>query len=137
MLFVAHIFWFAILQEVHAPIISLWGVKLLVISVFVAFSVASIVSSAWPLTSLSCCHMFLLFISVFLLVWVAHAFTSHRHCAPGLNLVWSRRLSFLGIHICRFKLSKLICCIKSSISSICFVFRVILIQQFQSFAGIF
>ena len=31
-------------QEVHAPILSLWGVKLIVVSAFVAFALASIVS---------------------------------------------------------------------------------------------
>lgn len=32
------------MQEVHAPILGLWGVKMVVVSVFLAFTVASIVS---------------------------------------------------------------------------------------------
>jgi hypothetical protein len=31
-------------QEVHAPILSIWGVKIVVIAIFVAFALVSIVS---------------------------------------------------------------------------------------------
>lgn len=71
----AHVFfWLASLQEVHGPVLSLWGVKLVVVSVFVAFSLASIVSSAPPsnFNSLSCNQWFLLSLCSY--TWVTHAF---------------------------------------------------------------
>lgn len=79
-------------QEIHAPILSIWGVKIVVISIFVAFTLASIVSYAE-------------FVSIFFSVEVSFSpscpffsltsdFFEHRHYAPGLNLVWNRRLFF-------------------------------------------
>lgn len=98
-------------QEIHAPILSLWGVKIVVISVFLGWALASIVScydlpppppkSSDIIVNISACASYasqikvLSFFSFFL-------FKSHRHYALGLNLVWNKRLFFPETPIFRF-----------------------------------
>lgn len=68
--------------------------KIAVISVFVAFALASIVSC---FTFVSIFH-----ISVrSTVLFVSLIFLKHRHYPPGLNLVWSKKLFFPGTHIFR------------------------------------
>lgn len=86
-----------IFQEIHAPILSLWGVKIVVISAFVAFTLASIVSTS----SLTIFWLAFFICILFVLPKAEHELLNCRHFAPGLSLVWNKRLFFLKIHISR------------------------------------
>lgn len=87
-------------QEVHAPILSIWGVKIVVIAIFVGFALASIVSLLicfYSILRLSFfCLCFLLLISNLSLS------APHRHYALELILVWSSRLFYPETRISRF-----------------------------------
>lgn len=50
---------YVILQDVHAPILGLWGIKMFVIAVFVAFTLASIVSGSRTLHLINSSEMFI------------------------------------------------------------------------------
>jgi RsiW-degrading membrane proteinase PrsW (M82 family) len=114
-------------QEVHAPILSIWGVKMVVIAIFVAFALASIVSlwiCFYSYKSFQTIPLWILthyFLSSLLSLSILFSSKPHRLWALELNLDWSRRLLFPETHI--FRLDILACimysCFLLSMCNVC------------------
>lgn len=89
----------SLFQEIHAPILSLWIVKIVVISIFVAFSLASIVSSNF--SSFLSFYVNLHVAVLYMFQFNFRVFQPSRHCAPEFSQVWNRKLFFPKIPIFR------------------------------------